>query len=910
MSVMLHLDVLDLMKELDEIQSNASDQLAAFHSIVQLCCKTLDCQACIIASLDADGRHLHHEASAGHDGLATILSGFQAFGITEDKDEGPKLGYGQGDFLERYNLELDGGDLLTAQQARQYGFNRMLGHCLRIGNEISGYLTILSLGHEHYTETEKSLLKIFSGQTSLILERMRQRSHESLLTILKDVCRTLSSQSPGKALKQVADGVCELLAADTCVVWEYDGRAKKLRVAAATDDVDEEYKLITLDPADECLRDRLGERKVVYIANVCAPNSSYLYKDAARKRKWVSLLTIPIYIDDTSNSVDRLSGMLDVYSYSSRHYKQWEMDALALFAHETALALHGMERRVEELDKIVQQLTRARSEEELFRITLHHALSLVGCNRGWISILDARTGELHIVASQGDPVRCPALKLGQGISGKALEMEAAIRVDDVSACEDYEIFWPDTRSELAMPILMSNVEVRKGTEIKRGTKRLGVLNVESPKIGAFFSLDVDRLKTLVRQTALVYDRIETDRKFARLSQVETDFAHAGRITPEQILTAITEALDFEMVNISLVDHDQKRIKSHYVSGLSKEQEKRFKKMADHPLDSSDVQARIVNSRQIEVLDSADPGFDPKIYDEFGHSELVRVFMPMVSHVGNHVVGTVEAGYKKAVRPSICERDIRLLRAFVDFVTVALQQSKEEALERIMHDLRAPASSLWVDVDFLKRRIKDLPEYKIQNKLDDLALDSELLLLEVSEVERFFGGPQYRPVRIRTVVFRDVVIKSLNQMTGMVSKEGFDPKKIHYNPEDVGKIVLYLDPMKLNNVVLNILRNAVKYSDPDPTKFAIHVVVDETRDEFIIKFKDWGIGIKPEYIDTIFEAGFRTPQAQARCVTGSGLGLYISRQHMREMGGELKLEKNYKPTEFHLILPKKLKEGVA
>jgi signal transduction histidine kinase len=458
--------------------------------------------------------------------------------------------------------------------------------------------------------------------------------------------------------------------------------------------------------------------------------------------------------------------------------------------------------------------------------------------------------------------------------------------------------------------MMQNVEIRTGRSIARGSKRLGVLNVESRIPGAFFSLDEDRIQTLVRQAALVYDRIETDRKFDRLSQIETEFAHAGRLNPEHILKVITDTLGFEVVNISLVDTDTKRIKTRYLAGLSKEEEKRFKQLADHALEGTklDIQADIVRSRNIEVPAPDDPRFDHTIFEAFAHRDLIRVFLPMVSPVGNQVVGTVEAGYKRAFRPFIYERDVRLLKDFVDFVTVALLQSREEVLDKIMHDLRAPAAALWGDVDYLNRKFQELPDYRIQNKLADLALDSELVLLQVSEVEKFFGGPSPQPTRERTVVYRDIVIKCVNQLRGMISKSGYDTKKVYYNPQDAGRMVLYLDPLRMNDVVLNLMMNAIKYAEEDPAKFAIRIDLSETRDVFVIKFKDWGIGIKSDFKDKIFDSGFRAPEAIARCVTGSGLGLYISRSRMREMGGDLSLANNYKPTEFHVVLPKSLKEA--
>ena len=77
---------------------------------------------------------------------------------------------------------------------------------------------------------------------------------------------------------------------------------------------------------------------------------------------------------------------------------------------------------------------------------------------------------------------------------------------------------------------------------------------------------------------------------------------------------------------------------------------------------------------------------------------------------------------------------------------------------------------------------------------------------------------------------------------------------------------------------------------------------------LIKARDRGIGIRPDLADQVFNEGFRTPEAEAKNVSGSGLGLTISRQLMRQMGGDLILARTSQPTEFHVILPKSLGEA--
>lgn len=579
-------------------------------------------------------------------------------------------------------------------------------------------------------------------------------------------------------------------------------------------------------------------------------------------------------------------------------------------SNEAPLADQQLDRRVEELNRALQEVTEAQEETALFGIALHSALEVIGCSRGWISIINVRTGALETISTQGqgEPT-IRSLMLGEGISGRALQSKRAYRVDDVSFEPSYEGFWKDTHSALAVPLLIHNAEVRIGHEVRRGQKDIGVLTVESSVAGAFTVLDEACLVILARHAAMVFDRLETDRKNAALDKTKREILQGANFdqTIHIVLAAITNALGYDFVNISLVDQTHGRIKSKYSAGLSEESREIFARLTDYPLNGADIHADIVRSGKIEVPHEDDPRFDPRIYEAFGHGQLIRVFVPMISPFGNRVIGTVEAGYRRNIRPHIYERDVQILNDFVAFVTIALEQRRDDVLERIIHELRAPAAAIRSDISFLRRRFKELPGDKILHRLDDLSMDAELVLSQVSHVEHFLNGSLPSSVPQRTYVFRDVILKTINQLRPRIIESGYDPTKIRYNPEDIGKVILYLDRAKLSEVVYNLLTNSIKYAEDDPVEFAIAISLAETHDQFVIKFKDWGIGINEEYGERIFEQGFRAPEANAMTVTGSGLGLTIGREIMKELGGDLRLVNSYKPTEFHLVLPKSLQE---
>ncbi len=611
---------------------------------------------------------------------------------------------------------------------------------------------------------------------------------------------------------------------------------------------------------------------------------------------------------------NRVYGYINHFSSSNQPFTETEKNILKVYANAAALIKRNFDNqeRLRSLNNIIQEMIEVTDEQTLIDLLLEKSLELTNCTTGDIDWLDPASGKLVIKALQGKAINQQALVIGKGITGKALENENPIRVDDVTEAEWAAIYTPfvaGTRSELAVPILLCNSLVRVGEEVKIGSKPFGVLNLESPVKGAFSEEDENILWALAKQAAIIFDKIEYDRKLSKLNNYQKQIL--GKLQVDDVffivMEGITETLGYEYVNVSLVSKELNQIKTTYLKGIPERDVKTFKKMAAHSLDSLDIQAEIVRHKKIVVPPQHDKRFDQNIFKRFGHQDIIRIFIPMLTPSDNNVIGTIEAGYNRNFRNHIYERDVQVLNDFINYAMVALEQKRRVLLDRASHELTAPAVGIKNNANFLQRRIHQLDDEYIQRKLSDIVMDCEILILEIEEIEHILGRPSPKQKIQRTLVYRDIIIKTINQLKPLITEKKFDYSKIHYDPQDVPKINIFVDPAILGKVVYNLLINSIKYSKPDPDQFAIFINVEENRDYFIIRFRDWGIGIEKEYTDKIFEEGFRTPQAIQKNVSGSGLGLMISRKIMRELGGDLILVNNYAPTEFQMILPKTLKE---
>ncbi|MFL5945831.1 MAG: sensor histidine kinase [Gaiellaceae bacterium] len=95
-----------------------------------------------------------------------------------------------------------------------------------------------------------------------------------------------------------------------------------------------------------------------------------------------------------------------------------------------------------------------------------------------------------------------------------------------------------------------------------------------------------------------------------------------------------------------------------------------------------------------------------------------------------------------------------------------------------------------------------------------------------------------------------------------------------------------DRDKLRQVLVNLVANAVKYS-PDGGRIAVEAWADDG--QVRIAVRDEGLGIAPSEQGLIFEKFYRTDANMTRGVSGSGLGLYISRELVHRMGGTISVE---------------------
>ena len=805
----------------------------------------------------------------------------------------------------------------TAKDTKYSGFYQGMGFKSAICIPIkSGDLVIgtISVASERANGFSADVRPFIEGVADIVWAAiMRVNLVGGLSRLAEDA--TNRSKTLRSLLEQLVELTRDLMNEPICLLWMLDKNRNGFTVAkfALPEGQQADLKHLFISNESQTITDFISRGKS-YCLRDASKASKHPYRKLVEEMNWKSMMAAPLTFQG------QVLGVIELYSWrKERFFTGWQRKLFETLAGQASVGLENIisRERLEKLSHTMEEMTRTRDKGQLLKLVLEGALELSGSKRGWISLIDLETGELRHVEVRDEMSGMPHLKLGEGLTGMSLHKEEPIMVDDVKEGpyrDQYVPFFKDTRSELAVPMLISKAEVRIGRQtVKSGSKPIGVLNVESPTVRAFSRADKDCLLSLSRHTAVLLDVLDSERKQAELSHIEReiltqkDWDSIIRI----VLDGVTKVLGYSFVNISFVNAERSRIMTRYLKGIEPpERREEFKKLADHPLNGPnlDIQADVVRMGEIDVPEQNDPRFDPLIYKKFGHEDLIRVFIPMIISADKKdhklVIGTVEAGYQRGYRKYIYEQDVKILKGFVDYTVRALQHRNIRIVKVIRHEIMNTINYVRNNILYLQRRIGQLPDDVLALKCDDTLTDCESLRQQVGLLEYVLGGRFQSTKRVKTYIFKDVIFKALKQSRQRILDHGFDFARVTYR--DQHKVpCLYLERAKLNQVILNLLTNSIKYADSNPANFAISIHPIDAPHHYVIAFKDWGIGIEEGFEEEIFEEGVRTPEAMRKTVNGSGLGLSIARRFMRDHGGDLILANRRGPTEFQLILPKKL-----
>ena len=230
------------------------------------------------------------------------------------------------------------------------------------------------------------------------------------------------------------------------------------------------------------------------------------------------------------------------------------------------------------------------------------------------------------------------------------------------------------------------------------------------------------------------------------------------------------------------------------------------------------------------------------------------------------------------------------------------KAKSKFLSNMSHDIRTPMNAIVGMTAIATAHIDD--QNQVQNCLRKIALSSKHLLglindvLDMSKIESGKMTLSMDQVSLKEVVEG---IVSIVQPQVKAKRQKFD---VHI--ENIVTENVCCDSVRLNQVLLNLLSNATKYT-PEEGSIQLSMFEEDSPkgENYVrthVKVKDNGIGMSPEFLKQIYESYSRADGTRVHKTEGAGLGMAITKYIIDAMGGTIEVQSELdKGTEFHIAL---------
>lgn len=204
------------------------------------------------------------------------------------------------------------------------------------------------------------------------------------------------------------------------------------------------------------------------------------------------------------------------------------------------------------------------------------------------------------------------------------------------------------------------------------------------------------------------------------------------------------------------------------------------------------------------------------------------------------------------------------------------RERRDMLADIAHELRTPLS-------VLRGRLEGILDgvYSADEKSISPALEETYILERIVEDLRLLALAETRqlPLEIKSVQMKNIVERAL----GLFAAQAAEREIILQNQAEADLPPVYADPQRLEQVIGNLIDNALRYS---PEKSTITITLCRTEQGVEFAVSDEGPGVAEEELSLIFNRFWRSDKSRSRSTGGSGLGLAIAKQLIEAQGGRI------------------------
>ncbi|MDR2479249.1 MAG: response regulator [Treponema sp.] len=231
-------------------------------------------------------------------------------------------------------------------------------------------------------------------------------------------------------------------------------------------------------------------------------------------------------------------------------------------------------------------------------------------------------------------------------------------------------------------------------------------------------------------------------------------------------------------------------------------------------------------------------------------------------------------------------------------TESASTAKSQFLASMSHEIRTPMNAIIGMSELIRTDNLDSHQLMFVNDIKNM---SRMLLQIINDILDFSkieaGKMELNCIHFNLRELYDE-ISSLNHF--LANSKGLEFKRTF--SDDVPRIV-YGDDVRIRQIITNLLNNAVKYTTEGMVHFRVRLAREESGEYIVFEVEDTGIGIRPEDFQRVFETFEQVDRRKNRSITGTGLGLPISRRLVELMNGRIEIQSEYgKGSVFAAFLP--------
>jgi PAS domain S-box-containing protein len=244
-----------------------------------------------------------------------------------------------------------------------------------------------------------------------------------------------------------------------------------------------------------------------------------------------------------------------------------------------------------------------------------------------------------------------------------------------------------------------------------------------------------------------------------------------------------------------------------------------------------------------------------------------------------------------------DRETKGLLTLVDITKQKeIDKAKTEFVSLASHQLRTPITAIKWNIELLSGALKERlseGEFQYLEKIDHSVTRMDTLVtdfLSVSKLE--LGTFEVNPIAVSLTPFFNSILESHEKTA--------EARQITIEREWIDGDTVVADPHLLDMAINNLISNAIKYTRDGGV---VRISSELQGSHRIISIADTGMGIPASEHDRIFTKIFRASNAKNEVPEGTGLGLYIAREAVRVMGGDITfVSTEGKGTTFTILLP--------